>query len=264
MPYGPYSDDLQKDADWIEEQKLIDSHRYGEGKIFQGSNFGKKLLTDFNSLFIRNSIFTQKISAVNREYASLNTYQLVDVVHKQEHPEEESIKIDELENGEIILFRLASDKTKVEFDIRPEELATLEVCLDQETYGSVMHAFESAKTKPLLSMDKVFWLYDAHFSDDFDEHFRKLTKKDDSLKQRLKNKIEEMKVEKPKNPVEYIADLKGKWKERVGNYRMPYAYCEDCRQKGYERLNQCLDCHVKNKNSIVFFDVFHRSKGYEE
>ena len=156
MPYGPYSDDLQKDADWIEEQKLIDSHRYGEGKIFQGSNFGKKLLTDFNSLFIRNSIFTQKISAVNREYASLNTYQLVDVVHKQEHPEEESIKIDELENGEIILFRLASDKTKVEFDIRPEELATLEVCLDQETYGSVMHAFESAKTKPLLSMDKVF------------------------------------------------------------------------------------------------------------
>jgi mRNA-degrading endonuclease RelE of RelBE toxin-antitoxin system len=107
-------------------------------------------------------------------------------------------------------------------------------------------------------------LYEANFSDDFREHFRKLTKKDGGLRERLLTKIEEMKAEKPRNPVEYTADLKGKWKMRVGDYRMPYAFCEDCQQKGYERLNQCYDCKSKNNNTIVFFDVFHRSKGYEE
>jgi hypothetical protein len=156
LPYGPYSDQLQKDVDWLEEQKLIDSCPYGEGKMFQSSHFGLKLLTDFGYLFARNNRFTQKISLIDRKYAPLNTYQLVEAVHQQGHPDEESIKIDELEIGETILYKLPIDKAKVEFDITPEELATLEVYLDNETYGSVMHAFESAKTKPLLSMDEVF------------------------------------------------------------------------------------------------------------
>lgn len=73
-----------------------------------------------------------------------------------------------------------------------------------------------------------------------------------------------MRAEQPRNPIEYVADLKGKWKMRVGNYRMVYAYCEDCIAKGYDRLNQCYDCDSKNDNSIVFFDVFHRSKGYDD
>jgi len=107
-------------------------------------------------------------------------------------------------------------------------------------------------------------LYVAKFSDDFNENFRKLTKKDGTLKERLLSRIEEMKVEKPINALEYVADLKGKWKERVGDYRMPYAYCEDCRKKGYERLNSCVGCESNNDNVIVFFDVFHRSKGYDE
>jgi mRNA-degrading endonuclease RelE of RelBE toxin-antitoxin system len=106
-------------------------------------------------------------------------------------------------------------------------------------------------------------LYEAHFSDDFNEHFKKLTKKDAALRERLKKRIGEMKIDKPRN-LEYLHDLKGKWKEHIGDYRMPYAYCEDCKQKGYERLNQCLDCGSKNSNSLVFFDVFHRSKGYDE
>ena len=107
-------------------------------------------------------------------------------------------------------------------------------------------------------------MYDAFFSDDFVDHFKKLTKKDETLKERLQSRIEEMKTEKPRNPIEYVADLKGKWKMRVGDYRMIYAYCEDCKQKRHERLNQCLDCSAKNDNVIVFFDVLHRSKAYDE
>jgi hypothetical protein len=156
LPFGPYSEQLQKDADWLEEQKLINSHPFEDGKIFESARHGRKLLSDFSDLFIRNNIFTRKIFAVNSKYASLNTYQLVDVVHEQEIPGMEGVKIDDVEIGEIILFGLSSEKAKVEFDIRPEELATLEVYIDKEKYDSVIHAFESAKRKPLLSMDEVF------------------------------------------------------------------------------------------------------------
>jgi len=106
-------------------------------------------------------------------------------------------------------------------------------------------------------------LYDAYFTDDFDKHFKKLTKKDGQLKNRLKTRIEEMKLEKPINPLEYTADLKGMWKMIVGDYRMLYAYCEDCRAKGYERFNQCFQCKEKDDSAIVYFDVIHRSEGYD-
>jgi hypothetical protein len=156
LPFGPYSEQLQKDADWLEEQKLIDSRRFEDGKIFENSRFGRKLLNDFNALFIRNNRFTQKIFAVNCKYARLNTFQLAEEVHKQGHPDVESVKIDEMEIGEIILYRLSSEKAKVEFDITPEELATLDIYLDDEAYRSAMNSFESAKRKPLLRMNEVF------------------------------------------------------------------------------------------------------------
>ena len=156
LPFGPFSDELRRDVDWLEEQKLIDSRPFEDGKIFESSRFGRKLLSDFGDLFARNAVFTQKIYAVNQKYARLNTYELVEAVHQQAHPDVESVKIDEMEIGEIILYRLSSENAKVEFDITPEELATLEVYFDDDAYRSAMHAFESAKRKPLLSMDEVF------------------------------------------------------------------------------------------------------------
>lgn len=156
LPFGPYSEELEKDADWLEEQQLINSHQFADGKIFEDSRFGRKLLNDFSDLFVRNNIFTRKIFAVNNKYARLNTFQLVKEVHQQGHPDVEDVKIDDMENGEIILYRLSSGNAKVEFDITPEELTTLEVYLDNECYRSVMNACESARRKPLLSIDEVF------------------------------------------------------------------------------------------------------------
>jgi hypothetical protein len=156
LKFGPFSDELQKDADWLEEQKLICSRRFGEGKIFENAKLGRKMLNDFSPMFVRNNIFTRKIYSVNCNYARMNTYQLVEVVHQQGHPDDPSVTIDELEIGETILYRLPSENAKVEFDITPEELATIEVYLDDESYRSIMEASESAKTKPLLRMDDVF------------------------------------------------------------------------------------------------------------
>ena len=107
-------------------------------------------------------------------------------------------------------------------------------------------------------------MYVPYFSDDFEKHLKKLTKRDNNLKKRILGKVEEMKNDPYRNSKEYIADLKGKRKMRVGAYRLVYAVCEDCRAKGYEVLNQCFECESKKDNSIVYFDVIHRPHGYDE
>jgi mRNA-degrading endonuclease RelE of RelBE toxin-antitoxin system len=98
---------------------------------------------------------------------------------------------------------------------------------------------------------------------DFKKHLDKLTKKDAQLRERLLEKIKEMTIEQPHAQIGLVADLKGKWKMRVGDYRLIYAYCIDCHNQSYQRLNQCLECGSKGDDALIFFDVIHRSNDYE-
>jgi mRNA-degrading endonuclease RelE of RelBE toxin-antitoxin system len=106
-------------------------------------------------------------------------------------------------------------------------------------------------------------LYVPFFSDDFNKNFRKLTKKDNNLKNRIMQQVEEMKIDPFRNSIELEYDLKGKRRIRVGDYRLIYAVCDDCRKKGYDRLNQCYECGSKGNDAMVFFDIIHRSQGYD-
>lgn len=106
-------------------------------------------------------------------------------------------------------------------------------------------------------------MYVPFFSDDFKKHLEKLTKRDIVLKKRVADQIEEMKNDPFRNSIELDYELKGKRRIRVGDYRLIYAVCIDCRKKGYTKFNQCYECESKNDNAIVFFDIIHRSKGYD-
>jgi len=107
-------------------------------------------------------------------------------------------------------------------------------------------------------------LYVAYFSDDFKKHLNKLTKRDTLLKKRILEKIEEMKNNPLRNSTELSGDFKGKHRIRVGDYRLIYAPCDDCRKKNYEKFNNCFGCDSRQSNSIVYFDVLHRSShGYD-
>jgi uncharacterized protein YwgA len=156
LPYGPYSEQLQKDILWIEEQRLIDSIPVEDGKVFHESRFGRKLLSDFHELFARNNLFTREIAEVNRTYAIKNSQEIVDYVHSLPHPYIKNRTIEDLKLGTKILYKLDERKAEKVFDLSPEELATLDIYLDDESYRSVMEASESAKKKPLLSFDEVF------------------------------------------------------------------------------------------------------------
>jgi mRNA-degrading endonuclease RelE of RelBE toxin-antitoxin system len=106
-------------------------------------------------------------------------------------------------------------------------------------------------------------LFTVFFSDDFKKHFEKLTKKDVSLKNRLRECIDEMAVKKPYSQIGYSGDLNGKWKMRVGDYRLIYVYCEDCRRCCHQVFNDCYRCCDRSGDVLIFFDVIHRSNDYK-
>jgi len=58
--------------------------------------------------------------------------------------------------NEWILCAINDDSAESEFSITPEELATLEVYLDNKNYVSTAKACVSAQKKPFLSLDEVF------------------------------------------------------------------------------------------------------------
>jgi len=106
-------------------------------------------------------------------------------------------------------------------------------------------------------------LYVPFFSDDFKKHLDKLTRKDNVLKKRIMNEVEEMKNDPYRNSIELDYDLKGKRRVKVGDYRLIYAVCEDCRKKGFTRFNQCYECKSHGDDSLIYFDLIHRSQGYD-
>ena len=157
LPYGPYSEDLEKDVDWLEEQKLIEATPISDdAKVFHESRFGRKMLKDFHELFVRNNLFTRKIAEVNRTYATKNSKEIVEYVHSLPHPYIKGRTIDDLKLGTKILYKLVESKAKTIFDITPEELATLDIYFDEENYRSLTQASESAKRKPLLTLEEAF------------------------------------------------------------------------------------------------------------
>jgi len=58
--------------------------------------------------------------------------------------------------------------------------------------------------------------------------------------------------------------LKGKREYRVGDYRVVFAICEECRAQKFEQFNGCKDCHNRGRNDIILFDVGHRGRIYKE
>ncbi len=157
LTYGPYSEDLEEDIKWLQRKTLVRAVPIGRNaKIFRRSVFGGKLLSDFHELFLRNNVITRRIARVNRIYATKNSQEIVRYVHGLPHPYLKNRIIDQLKPGTKILYKLEERKAQTVFDITPEELATLDIYLDHESYKSAIEASESARRKPLLGFDEVF------------------------------------------------------------------------------------------------------------
>lgn len=98
----------------------------------------------------------------------------------------------------------------------------------------------------------------------FVKNFNKLTKKDTLLKKRLEALITEMVQSHPSDHCCLVGEYKGKWRTRLGDYRIVYAYCKECRANSFVRHNLCYDCGNRDDDALMLFDVVLRSKAYKK
>jgi uncharacterized protein YwgA len=159
LTFGPYSRDLEKDIKWLEDSNLVKLISADEKtRIFKLTELGQKILTVFHDVFDRNKIFTEKIAEINRKFAGLTLDELLKFVYSLPHPymRGRPRTIGELKPGTILLYKIDPEKAKVTFSLTPEELATLDIYLDEGRYRSLMEACESVKRKRLLTYSEVF------------------------------------------------------------------------------------------------------------
>jgi mRNA-degrading endonuclease RelE of RelBE toxin-antitoxin system len=98
-------------------------------------------------------------------------------------------------------------------------------------------------------------------SDEFNREFRKL---DPQVQRLLDNAIREILFNRPYSSKVLKGKLKGKRSLRVGNYRIIFAICEECRKENYVQLIGCKDCKKHGRNDVIMFTCGPRSKVYEE
>jgi len=157
LSFGAFSPDVEKDVKWLEDEQLIEAIPISEkARIFRQTRFGNKLFNDFREIFRRNVTFTRRMAEINRKYAKKPLQELVDYVYSLPHPYIKGLTILKSKFGQPLLYKLDEEKAKEAFKITPEELATLDIYFDDESYRSVIQAFESAKRKPLLKLEEVF------------------------------------------------------------------------------------------------------------
>ena len=97
-----------------------------------------------------------------------------------------------------------------------------------------------------------------------DRFQKSLLKLDKPIRVRVTNIIEQDVTLGPYASDPLMYDLKGKREYRVGDYRIIFAICEECRTKRLEQFNGCKDCKKHGRNDVILFDVGHRSRILEE
>lgn len=102
--------------------------------------------------------------------------------------------------------------------------------------------------------------FQCRATDAFRDDIHKL---DNVIRKRIDKVISEVLFENPYNSKRVSArEHKGKRIVRVGDYRLVFAICEECRRFGFNALIKCKDCKKHGSNNVILFSVSHRSISY--
>lgn len=97
-----------------------------------------------------------------------------------------------------------------------------------------------------------------------DVFFENYSNLDPKIRERIENEMREIIANPFGNSFTLTGNLKGKRKKRIGDIRITFAYCKECRENGHECFNMCVDCDKLNNEIIKFFDVNWRGKIYKK
>lgn len=102
-------------------------------------------------------------------------------------------------------------------------------------------------------MSKSSLTYNKDFTEKFERQLKKL--RDKIRIKRINEKVLEI-LGAPYRNIDFgSGHWRGKRKERVGDDRIFFAICEQCRRERHQRYNNCESCDTKPDNSIRFFEI---------
>lgn len=103
-------------------------------------------------------------------------------------------------------------------------------------------------------------VYEIYLTSKFGKSIKKM---DAHTKQRIEKSINDLSND-PYRKSEYLrGKLKGRRKHRMGDLRIVFAICEECRELGHHTINNCIDCDDLPKNGLKIFDIGLRGAIYK-
>ena len=109
-------------------------------------------------------------------------------------------------------------------------------------------------------MNKPSRTYKDKYTPTFEKQLRKLKKKSPVRAKRIKGKIQEI-LNVPYLHIDFGKGLwQGKRKERVGDDRITFVVCKQCRKLGHQVYNQCRDCNDTSDETVIFVSIIEDHK----
>lgn len=107
-------------------------------------------------------------------------------------------------------------------------------------------------------MSKSFPTYNILFTRTFEKQLNKL--RDKIRISRIKQKTQEI-AQAPYRNIDFGAGRwRGKRKETVGDDRIFFTICEQCRKEEHKKFNLCSDCETTPDNTIKFVEIVESHK----
>ena len=106
-------------------------------------------------------------------------------------------------------------------------------------------------------------VYEPRFTKQFEKTINSTKKKHNERVRAAKAGVDKILHHPELNDGPLRGPLAGKRKLRLGNFRIIFAMCAECRQTGHVQANDCEFCNETDDRTIVFFDVDLRRKVYE-
>ena len=109
-------------------------------------------------------------------------------------------------------------------------------------------------------MTKSSPTYKDKYTPLFEKQLKKLKKKSPVRTRRIEGAIQEI-LNGPYQRIDFGKGLwQGKRKRRVGDDRITFVVCKQCRDLGHQMFNQCSDCDDTPDETVIFVSIIDSHK----
>jgi len=109
-------------------------------------------------------------------------------------------------------------------------------------------------------MNKSSPIYKDKYTPFFEKQLQKLKKKAPARAKRIEDEIQEI-LKFPYQNIDFGKGLwRGKRKNRVGDDRITFVVCKQCRELGHQAFNLCSDCNDTPDETVIFVSIIESHK----